>query len=163
MAGTGNPNGVGSKGFSPETLKKASPPRNAMQYRELAKTHVLLALNETEEDRILRIRKLFNSFDATRKGYLDNTDIEKGLKSLSIPSQYKYAKDLLDLCDTNHDGRVDFGEFLRYMDDKELELYTLFKEIDVSCDGCIVPQELQGALQRAGRAFSFPVMFLSYL
>lgn len=88
--------------------------------------HVLMALRETKEEREMRIRSLFNYFDASNAGYLDYGSIEEGLKSLQIPLDYKYAKDLLNICDANQDGRVDYQEFKRYMDDKELELYRIF-------------------------------------
>ena len=53
-------------------------------------------------------------------GHLDNSQIERGLKALRIPTEYKYAKDLLKVCDSNQDGSLDYQEFRRYMDDKEL-------------------------------------------
>lgn len=113
-------------------------------------SEVLLALQETQEERAHRIRNLFDFFDISHKGYLDHSDIEEGFKALAIPSQYKYARDLLDVCDSNHDGRVDFEEFHKYMDAKELELYSIFREIDVRHNGCILPEELRAALQQAG-------------
>ncbi|KAF8408528.1 hypothetical protein HHK36_007684 [Tetracentron sinense] len=112
--------------------------------------HVLLALRETEEERELRIRSLFNFFDAPNVGYLDYAEIEAGLSALQIPAEYKYAKDLLKVCDSNRDGRVDYQEFRRYMDDKELELYLIFQAIDVEHNGSILPEELWDALIRAG-------------
>lgn len=115
--------------------------------------HVLLALRETKEDRDLRIRSLFNFFDAANVGYLDYTQIEAGLSALQIPAEYKYAKDLLKVCDANRDGRVDYHEFRRYMDDKELELYRIFQAIDVEHNGCILPEELWDALVKAGRPY----------
>ncbi|KAM1397430.1 hypothetical protein ACFX2I_015012 [Malus domestica] len=112
--------------------------------------HVLLALRETKEDREVRIRSLFNFFDAENLGYLDYSQIEAGLSALQIPPEYKYAKDLLKVCDANRDGRVDYPEFRRYMDDKELELYRIFQAIDVEHNGCILPEELWDALVKAG-------------
>ncbi|EEF49315.1 ADP,ATP carrier protein, putative [Ricinus communis] len=111
--------------------------------------HVLLALGETKEERELRIRSLFNFFDGANSGFIDYTQIEKGLSSLLIPADYKYAKDLLNVCDANQDGRVDYQEFKRHMDDKELELYLIFQAIDVEHNGCILPEELYDALIRA--------------
>ncbi|XP_057866389.2 calcium-dependent mitochondrial ATP-magnesium/phosphate carrier protein 2 isoform X1 [Cryptomeria japonica] len=116
--------------------------------------HVLLALRETEEEREVRIRSLFNFFDATNVGYLDNSQIEKGLQALRIPSEYKYARDLLEVCDSNQDGRVDYQEFRHYMDDKEIELYRIFEAIDVEHNGCILPEELWDALVSAGIVMS---------
>ncbi|KAI5349012.1 hypothetical protein L3X38_001899 [Prunus dulcis] len=46
--------------------------------------HVLMALSETEE-RVTRIRSVFNFFDAANLGYLDNPEIEAGLSALQIP------------------------------------------------------------------------------
>ncbi|MBA0757167.1 hypothetical protein Gotri_020278 [Gossypium trilobum] len=112
--------------------------------------HVLLALGETKEERDLRIRSLFSFFDAADVGFLDYTQIEKGLSALQIPAEYKYANDLLKVCDANRDGCVDYYEFKRYMDDKELELYRIFQAIDVEHSGCILPEELWDALVKAG-------------
>ncbi|XP_031490254.1 calcium-dependent mitochondrial ATP-magnesium/phosphate carrier protein 3-like isoform X1 [Nymphaea colorata] len=112
--------------------------------------HVLLALGETAEERELRIRSLFNFFDASNDGYLDYLEIESGLRALQIPAEYKYARDLLQVCDANSDGRVDYHEFKRYMDDKELELYCIFQAIDVEHSGCILPEELWDALVAVG-------------
>ena len=116
--------------------------------------HVLLALRETEEQREQRIRSLFNFFDAANAGYLDYTQIEAGLSALLIPAEYKYANDLLNVCDANRDGRVDYQEFRRYMNNKELELYRIFQSIDVEHNGCISPEGLFDALVRAGKSIS---------
>ncbi|KAG4915597.1 hypothetical protein JHK87_053154 [Glycine soja] len=112
--------------------------------------HVLLASQETKEAREARIRSLFDFFDRENLGFLDYSHIEAGLSALQIPAEYKYAKDLLNACDANKDGRVDFQEFRKYMDDKELELYRIFQAIDVAHNGCILPEELWEALVRAG-------------
>lgn len=112
--------------------------------------HVLSALGETKDERESRIRSLFNFFDTSNAGYLDSVQIEEGLSALQIPADYKYAKELLRVCDANRDGRVDYMEFRRYMDDKELELYRIFQAIDVEHNGCILPEELYDALVKAG-------------
>ncbi|KAK3015747.1 hypothetical protein RJ639_007874 [Escallonia herrerae] len=112
--------------------------------------HVLSALRETKEERDSRIRGLFDFFDSANKGYLDYAQIEAGLSALQIPADHKYAKDLLRVCDANRDGRVDYHEFRRYMDAKELELYRIFQAIDVEHNGCILPEELWDALVKAG-------------
>ncbi|CAA0811230.1 Mitochondrial substrate carrier family protein [Striga hermonthica] len=112
--------------------------------------HVLAALRETKEERDSRIRSLFSFFDSNNAGYLDYGLIEKGLSAMQIPAEYKFAKELLEVCDANQDGRVDYQEFRKYMDDKELELYRIFQAIDVEHNGCIVPEELWDALVKAG-------------
>lgn len=112
--------------------------------------HVLSALRETKEERDSRIRSLFSFFDSNNLGYLDSAQIEKGLSAMQIPADYKFAKELLLVCDANQDGRVDYQEFRKYMDDKELELYRIFQAIDVEHNGCILPEELWDALVKAG-------------
>jgi solute carrier family 25 (mitochondrial phosphate transporter), member 23/24/25/41 len=112
--------------------------------------HVLLALRETAEEREVRIRSLFSFFDVAGLGYLDFAQIEAGLSALLIPAEYKYARDLLKVCDSNEDGRVDIDEFRNYINDKELELYRIFQAIDVEHNGCILPEELLDALLKAG-------------
>ncbi|KAL8497351.1 hypothetical protein ACS0TY_020875 [Phlomoides rotata] len=112
--------------------------------------HVLSALRETKEERDSRIRSLFSFFDSNNLGYLDYAKIEKGLSAMQIPADYKFAKELLEVCDANQDGRVDYQEFRKYMDDKELELYRIFQAIDVEHNGCILPEELWDALVKAG-------------
>ncbi|KAG8638572.1 calcium-dependent mitochondrial ATP-magnesium/phosphate carrier protein 2 isoform X2 [Manihot esculenta] len=124
-----------------DPVKKAVP---------ISMDHVLLALRETEEERDVRLRSLFNFFDAANAGYLDYAQIEAGLSALQIPAEYIYASGLLKVCDANEDGRVDYQEFRRYMDDKELDLYRIFQAIDVEHNGCILPEELWDALVKAG-------------
>ncbi|KAI4336410.1 hypothetical protein L6164_014941 [Bauhinia variegata] len=122
--------------------------------------HVLLAMRETKEERDLRMRSLFNFFDAANNGYLDYEQIEADLSALQIPPEYKYAKELLKVCDANRDGRVDYHEFRRYMDDKELELYRIFQAIDVEHNGCILPEELWDALVKAGFTFAYIYIYI---
>lgn len=68
----------------------------------------------------------------------------------SIPNHHKYARELLEAADSNHDGRLDFSEFEAYMNQKELELLELFREVDVERDGKLFPWEIKAALQKAG-------------
>jgi len=141
-------------GFSkPKSAPATSPTTDHGRGKKpgsISMDHVLLALRETKEERDVRIRSLFNFFDATNKGYLDYAHIEAGLSALQIPPEYKYAKELFMICDADRDGRIDYHDFRRYMDDKELELYRIFQAIDVEHNGCILPEELWDALVKAG-------------
>uniref|UniRef100_A0A7N1A4A6 EF-hand domain-containing protein n=1 Tax=Kalanchoe fedtschenkoi TaxID=63787 RepID=A0A7N1A4A6_KALFE len=130
-----------------------APPKGGNQVEksdDVCMDHVLLALQETKDEREVRIRSLFNYFDSGNVGYLNQAQIEAGLSALRIPAKYKYARDLLQVCDSDQDGRVDYEEFRQYMDDKELELYSIFQAIDVEHNGSIQPEELLDALNRAG-------------
>eukprot|EP00897_Mesotaenium_endlicherianum_P006860 jgi/Mesen1/6201/ME000320S05403 len=83
-------------------------------------------------------------------GAVDRQQIEDGFRTLSIPAHYKYARELLEACDQNQDGKCDYKEFRGYLDSKELELYQLFREIDLENDGTIYPDDLKRALNKAG-------------
>lgn len=132
-----------------ESRSKCSNP--VKKPESVAMDHVLLTSPETKEGRELRIRSLFSFFDTANAGIIDYAQIESGLSTLRLPSEYKYAKDFLNACDANKDGRVDYQEFKRYMDDKEMELYRIFQAIDVKHNGCILPEELWEALVKAGK------------
>lgn len=132
-------------------MEAGKPNRNPGKRPESATMeHVLVALGETKEEREMRIRSLFKFFDNSNLGFLDDAQIEKGLSSLRIPPKYRYARDFLKVCDANRDGRVDYDEFRRYMDAKELELYMIFQAIDLQHSGDVCPEELWEALVNAG-------------
>lgn len=140
-------------------MEAKSKPDKPKKFGYVTLDHVLLASRETKEERELRIRSLFNFFDAANVGYLDYVQIERGLSALQIPAEYKYAKELVRVCDANRDGRVDYQDFKRYMDAKELELYRIFQAIDVEHNGCILPEELWDALVKAGKLYFSPSDF----
>jgi len=106
---------------------------------------------ETPNERDKRIRNLFESLDRNRKGYLDSDCILKGFQQMThLPARTKYARDLLEKCDTSQDGVIDYDEFKIYVEEREKELWAMFEEIDKSGDGRLQPEELEHALQRAG-------------
>ncbi|CAO3675679.1 unnamed protein product [Umbelopsis vinacea] len=106
---------------------------------------------ETPNERDRRIRNLFQSLDRNRKGYLDSDCILKGFQQMThLPARTKYARDLLEKCDTSQDGVIDYDEFKIYVEEREKELWSMFEEIDKSGDGRLQPEELEHALQRAG-------------
>ena len=67
---------------------------------------VLLALRETKDQRESQLRGLFNFFVTSNTRYLDFVQIEVGLTALQILTYYKYAKDLLRVCDADRDGEL---------------------------------------------------------
>nr|GMC71689.1 calcium-binding mitochondrial carrier protein SCaMC-2-B-like [Ipomoea batatas] len=149
MSGAGE--AVGHVNFPAMTAKDRSGCCNPVKKPgPVSMDHVLAALQETKEERDIRIRSLFSFFDSDNAGYLDYSQIEKGLSSMQIQADYKFAKELLRVVDANKDGRVDYQEFRKYMDDKELELYRIFQAIDVEHSGGILPEELWDALVKAG-------------
>ncbi|CAO3690179.1 unnamed protein product [Umbelopsis ramanniana] len=106
---------------------------------------------ETPNERDRRIRNLFESLNRNGTGYLDSDCILKGFQQMThLPARTKYARDLLEKCDTSQDGVIDYDEFKIYVEEREKELWAMFEEIDRSGDGRLQPEELEHALQRAG-------------
>lgn len=118
--------------------------------RRVTINDVLRASKETKEEREKRIRGLFSVFDKKNSGIINYAQIEAGLSALHVPPEHKYAKDFLKACDVNKDGRVNYKDFKRYVDNKEKELYRIFQDIDAERLGCITPDELCMALVKAG-------------
>ncbi|KAI8645519.1 mitochondrial carrier domain-containing protein [Parasitella parasitica] len=108
-------------------------------------------LSETPVERDCRIRELFSTLDREKRGLLDSDAIQRGFTAMThLPARTKYANELLSRCKTSQDGLVDFEEFKAYVNDKENELWHLFKKLDTSGEGQLNPTDLQMALKRAG-------------
>lgn len=108
-------------------------------------------LSETPHERERRIRELFDTLDRSKTGHLDSDAIRKGFTQMThLPARVKYVHELLERCDTSKDGLVDYEEFRSYVNDKERELWQLFKGLDRSGDGRLSPDDLEVALQKSG-------------
>jgi solute carrier family 25 phosphate transporter 23/24/25/41 len=108
-------------------------------------------ISETPSERDIRIKELFNTLDRENKGLLDSKAIQHGFTIMThLPARTKYANELLSKCDTSNDGLVDYEEFKTYVNDKEDELWKLFKKLDRSGEGQLDPTDLQIALKRTG-------------
>ncbi len=73
---------------------------------------------------------------------------------MSFPGRHKYALELLDVCDSNRDGRIDLSNFRCYVDAKERELYVFFQSIDVFCNAVIEVEDMRIALSSSGKSSS---------
>ena len=96
------------------------------------------------------IRTIFERLDQEKRGYLDSTQLSKTVQQVSSFYPTSHIKDLIQICDSNNDGRVDFSEFLAFFIAKEDHLKQAFREIDTNPDGLLDEQELRQALQKAG-------------
>ncbi|KAG8628073.1 hypothetical protein KVT40_003946 [Elsinoe batatas] len=110
--------------------------------------------NESEEQREKRIRSLWEKLDVRNEGSLDVVALKRGLKELDHPLQNAddLIMDVLHAADINHDGRVQFEEFRRFVNETETLLWGLFGKIDHDNSGNVDKAELKSAFARAGIA-----------
>lgn len=107
--------------------------------------------DEKTSEREARIKRLFESLDCKKRGYLDAEDVLGGFLQLThLPAHNRYVTDLLAKCDTAHDGVIYFQEFRNYVVEKEKYLWELFSEINRSSDYKLRPKDLESALKAAG-------------
>ena len=62
-----------------------------------------------------KLRTAFDSFDSDKNGIITREDIIKILKFEKLIDSKKMASDLIDPNDVNKDGKIDFNEFCRLM------------------------------------------------
>ncbi|KAF2152404.1 calcium dependent mitochondrial carrier protein [Myriangium duriaei CBS 260.36] len=110
--------------------------------------------NESEEQREKRIRSLWNKLDVRKEGSLDVDALKLGLRKLDHPLQNAddLVSDVLKAADINHDGRVQFEEFHRFVTQTESQIRGLFVNIDRDRNGNVDKEELRAAFSRAGLA-----------
>ncbi|MEE6521646.1 hypothetical protein FKM82_019912, partial [Ascaphus truei] len=59
-------------------------------------------------------------------------------------------QDILRAGDTDLDGHLDFGEFTRYLEERERHLRIMFHSLDRNCDGHIDVSEIQECFRSLG-------------
>ncbi|PHH82964.1 hypothetical protein CDD82_4182 [Ophiocordyceps australis] len=113
-------------------------------------------LYEPQNQRDVRIERLWAKLDPAGAGELDLKGLKKGFRSIDHPM--KNADDLLqqimDEVDTNHDGKMQYKEFHAFVEQAERQLFLLFQAIDKDGNGKLDMKELQTAFRTAGLTIS---------
>ncbi|GAB7338734.1 hypothetical protein MBLNU457_5448t1 [Dothideomycetes sp. NU457] len=109
---------------------------------------------ESEEQREKRTRALWDKFDTKDQESLDLSALKKGLKKLDHPLQNadNLIEEVIKAADVNHDGRIRYDEFRKFVHNTESHLWSLFQNIDRDHDGKLDKNELGAAFTRAGLA-----------
>jgi Ca2+-binding EF-hand superfamily protein len=61
------------------------------------------------------ISETFNQFDLNNNGYITRDEVKQSLKSVNIIAEDEIIDSVLKQMDWNHDGRVSYGEYLKFM------------------------------------------------
>lgn len=76
-------------------------------------------------------------------GYITAKDLETVTRALGEVPTHSRLRDMLDKVDTDHDGAVDFQDFVEFMDRRMEELKEAFQSCDPDEDGFISADELR--------------------
>jgi solute carrier family 25 phosphate transporter 23/24/25/41 len=118
-----------------------------------------LTLRESPQDRKERIRRLFDRIDKNGDGLIEPNEISETLcefqrgrpaRERPIASLQMYARELVQLADSTNQLKITWPDFLKYVQEKETELFRLFKTMDTNNDGILQVEEIQAALDSAG-------------
>ena len=66
-----------------------------------------------------RLKRVFQEFDAEKKGYIEGHGIRRVLRRLHIDHTESDIDLMMKMADTKGDGRVDFEEFLQIFNDSD--------------------------------------------
>ncbi|XP_053446534.1 calcium-binding mitochondrial carrier protein SCaMC-1-like [Nycticebus coucang] len=96
---------------------------------------------------------LFEDLDHNGDGVVDIQELREGLNNWSSTFG-RNEEVILKAGDINKDSELDFGEFLRYLQDHEKKMRLAFNSLDKNKDGVIEVSELADALKSLGMPVS---------
>uniref|UniRef100_A0A1A8RJL6 Solute carrier family 25, member 41 n=4 Tax=Nothobranchius TaxID=28779 RepID=A0A1A8RJL6_9TELE len=100
------------------------------------------------QDRQKRWAELFNQLDLNKDGHIDILELRAGLAGQGLTRGS--LEKLVETGDTNHDGVLDFEEFIHYLHNHEKQLKLMFRHLDRNNDGKIDAAEIQVYLRTIG-------------
>lgn len=74
-------------------------------------------LRETNRER--RLKRVFQEFDAEKKGFIEAQGIKRVLRRLHIDYTESDIDLMIKMADTKGDGRLDFEEFLQIFNESD--------------------------------------------
>ncbi|KAM5162492.1 mitochondrial adenyl nucleotide antiporter SLC25A24-like [Callospermophilus lateralis] len=111
---------------------------------------VLPAAACQSEDDYFRYQILFEDLDRNGDGVVDIKELKEGLEYWSSSFGKDSEKDILKAGDANQDSGLDFGEFVRYLEDHEKKMKLAFKSLDKNNDGVIEVSDIIAAVKSLG-------------
>ena len=96
------------------------------------------------------IKTQFEHFDANGDGTLDFEEVQKACARLRLPSSDEYVAELFEEADDDKDGKINFGEFKKYVHKREKLMSAAFNKIDVDADGTLTLKEALKAVKNIG-------------
>ncbi|KAI8087753.1 calmodulin [Gilbertella persicaria] len=112
--------------------------------------------NQLDAQLLSEYRDSFSLFDKNGDGVIDSSELGQVMRSLGHSPSAEELKDMIDDLDSDHNGYVDFNEFLVLMsrvkgsEETENDLIDAFKVFDKDKDGYITHDELRSVMSQLG-------------
>ncbi|XP_008067856.1 calcium-binding mitochondrial carrier protein SCaMC-1-like [Carlito syrichta] len=99
-------------------------------------------------------RILFEDLDHNGDGVVDIKELQEGLRNWGSMFGPNSEKKIFKAGNANNDSGLDFGEFIRYLQDHEKKMRLAFNSLDKNSDGVIDTSEIIAALKSLGMHIS---------
>ncbi|KAM4872827.1 mitochondrial adenyl nucleotide antiporter SLC25A24-like [Thomomys bottae] len=103
----------------------------------------------SEEDRFA-YQVLFRDLDHNGDGVVDIVELKEGLTHWSSSFGMSSEKKILGAADTNADSKLNFEEFVQYLQDHEIKMKLAFQSLDKNHNGLIEASEVVLAVKALG-------------
>ncbi|XP_062088241.1 probable calcium-binding protein CML18 [Humulus lupulus] len=116
-----------------------------------------------DDQQIADLREVFRSFDSNNDGSLTQPEMGSMLQSLGLRPSPDQVEALIHQADTNHNGLVEFSEFVALVEPelllsrspyKEDQLRMMFRMFDSDGNGYITAAELAHSMAKLGHALT---------
>jgi len=77
-----------------------------------------MSANRLSEDEMAEIREIFSHYDADGNGTIERSEFANLLRALDADMSEEEVSAGLEALDDNHNGRIDFDEFVAWWGDR---------------------------------------------
>jgi calcium-dependent protein kinase len=117
---------------------------------KLKKIAIRVIAESLSEEEIAGLKEMFLMMDSDGSGAISFEELKEGLKKVGSNLMEEDIRQLMDAADVDHDGTIDYGEFLAATlnlnkIEREENLYAAFSYLDKDKSGYLTTDELQQA------------------
>jgi calcium-dependent protein kinase len=117
---------------------------------KLKKIAIRVIAESLSEEEIAGLKEMFLMMDSDGSGAISFEELKEGLKKVGSNLMEADIRQLMDAADVDHNGTIDYGEFLAatlnlHKIEREENLYAAFSYLDKDKSGYLTTDELQQA------------------